>query len=56
MADTEKSVNPVTQLEGDAPIGMQYVHIDPAFQKRVVRKLDLNFMPVVMALCMLPPV
>ena len=38
-----------------APQGYQYVHIDPAVQKRVVRKLDWNFMPIVVALCKLYP-
>ena len=55
MADVEKS-NPVSHAENNTPQGMRYVHIDPALQKRVVRKLDLNLMPMVMALCMLPHV
>jgi hypothetical protein len=52
MADVEKT-EAVSQLEGNAPQGMRYVHIDPSLQKRVVRKLDLNLMPMVMALCRL---
>lgn len=51
MADIEKS-EPVSHLDSKAPQGMQYVNIDPVLQKRVVRKLDLNLMPLVMALCM----
>jgi hypothetical protein len=50
MVDVEKT-EVVSELEGNAPQGMRYVHIDPALQKRVVRKLDFNLMPMVMALC-----
>lgn len=51
MADIEKS-EPISHLDCKAPQGMQYVNMDPVLQKRVVRKLDLNLMPLVMALCM----
>jgi hypothetical protein len=50
MADVEKT-EPVSQIDGNAPQGMRYIHIDPTLQKRVVRKLDFNLMPMVMALC-----
>jgi hypothetical protein len=52
MADIEKT-EPVSQFEGNAPQGMRYVQIDPTVQRRVVRKLDLNLMPIVMAMCKL---
>jgi hypothetical protein len=50
MADVEKT-EAISQVEGNAPQGMRYAHIDPVVQKRVVRKLDFNLMPMVMALC-----
>ncbi|KAK5131356.1 hypothetical protein LTR04_004920, partial [Oleoguttula sp. CCFEE 6159] len=50
MADIEKS-NERAQVESiAAPRGMRYVHIEPATQKRVVRKLDMHLMPLVVAL------
>lgn len=52
MADIEKT-EPVSQIEGNAPQGMRYVNIDPIVQRRVVRKLDFNLMPIVMAMCKL---
>jgi hypothetical protein len=51
MADVEKITDPA-QLEKAAPQDMEFVHIEPAVQKRVVRKLDLNLMPLVVSLCM----
>lgn len=51
MADVEK-VGEVAGLEDNAaPQGMQVLDIDLAVQKRVVRKMDLNLMPLVLALC-----
>jgi hypothetical protein len=50
MTDVEK-IEAVSQTEGNPPPGMRHVHIDPVVQKRVVRKLDLNLMPIVVALC-----
>lgn len=56
MASVEKAEE-VAQVEApeapEAPQGYQYVHIDPAIQRRVVRKLDWHIMPLVMALCKL---
>jgi len=52
MEDIEKT-EPASQFEGNAPQGMRYVQIDPSVQRRVVRKLDLNLMPIVMAMCKL---
>ena len=56
MADPEK-VEEVAEVEAPeapkAPQGYQYAHIDPAIQRRVVRKLDWHLMPLVMALCKL---
>lgn len=61
MASAEKAQE-LAQVEepkgaeiAEAPQGYQYVHIDPAVQRRVVRKLDWHIMPLVMALCKLPP-
>jgi hypothetical protein len=54
MADVENTEKPAELAyveSAGAPQGYQFVHIDPALQKRVVRKLDLNLMPLVMALC-----
>jgi hypothetical protein len=50
MADVEKRDEP-THVESAAPQGYQFVNIDEAVQKRVVRKLDWNLMPLVVALC-----
>jgi len=38
-------------VENATPEGSQYVHIEPALEKQVVRKLDWNFVPLVVALC-----
>jgi hypothetical protein len=48
MAD--KKVEEGMHVENPPP-GFQLVHIDPQVEKRVVRKLDLNVMPLVVALC-----
>jgi hypothetical protein len=50
MADIEKKDEP-THVESTAPQGYRHVHIDEAVEKRVVRKLDWNLMPLVVALC-----
>jgi hypothetical protein len=53
MASSEKGEE-VAQVEApEAPQGYQYVNIDPVVQRRVVRKLDWNLIPLVMALCKL---
>jgi len=52
MIDVEKPHH-LTEVEDAAPQGMRYVHVEPATQKRVLRKLDMNLMPLVIALCML---
>jgi len=52
MADIEKT-EPASQMEGNAPQGMRFVQIDPATQRRVVRKLDFNLMPIVMTMYLL---
>jgi hypothetical protein len=52
MTDVEKT-EAVSQAEGNTPQGMRHAHIDPVVQKRVVRKLDFNLMPMVVALCKL---
>ena len=50
---SEKNATAI-HVEGDATLhGMRYLHIDEELQKRVVRKLDWNIMPIVLALCML---
>jgi hypothetical protein len=52
MASTEKAQELDHELEHvEAPQGYQYVHIDPEIERRVVRKLDWNLIPLVMALC-----
>jgi hypothetical protein len=51
VENTEKDAAPAYVESAGAPQSHQFVHIDPAVQKRVVRKLDLNLMPLVMALC-----
>jgi len=35
----------------DVPQGYRYVQIDQAVEKRTVRKLDFNIMPLVVAIC-----
>lgn len=45
---TEKAQD--SHVEDSPPEGTQW-HIDPALEKRVVRKLDWNFVPLVVALC-----
>jgi len=49
MADIEMK-NDIAQMESAPPQGYQYVEIDPVIQKRVVKKLDWNLIPLVMAL------
>ena len=39
------------QQQQQPPQGYRVLEIDPAVQKRVVRKIDLRLMPLVMALC-----
>lgn len=55
--DPEKSVAVTEDRdEGDGTLSeARYFHIDEETQKRVVRKLDWNIMPIVIALCMLLP-
>jgi hypothetical protein len=51
MANVEKAED---ALHVEAPAALQSyqnVLIDPAIEKRVVRKLDWNLMPLVVALC-----
>lgn len=49
----EKKDEDFTHVESAAPPeGYQYAQIDPVVQKRTVRKLDKNLMPLVVALCM----
>lgn len=50
MADVEKKDEP-THVESAPPQGYRYVQVDQAVEKRVVRKLDWNLMPLVVALC-----
>lgn len=38
-------------LESALPEGNRSIHVDPAVEKRVIRKLDWNFVPLVVALC-----
>jgi hypothetical protein len=53
MASVEDKVE-VERVETPVPPqGYQYVHIDPAVQKRVLRKLDWNLLPLVVVLCKL---
>ena len=50
---TPEKIATAIHVEGDAALhGMRYLHIDVELQKRVVRKLDWNIMPIVIALCM----
>jgi hypothetical protein len=52
MAEPEKQ--DLAQMENanpQAPQGYRYYRIDPVIEKRTVRKLDLNVMPLVMGLC-----
>jgi hypothetical protein len=51
--DTEKNTPPIHVEENAAPQGIHYLHVDLRLEKRVVRKLDWNIMPIVIALCML---
>lgn len=39
------------QIEGDSAVASSQYVIDPAIEKRVVRKLDMRVVPMVMALC-----
>jgi hypothetical protein len=48
--DIEKKEEQVSHVES-APQGYQFAHIDPDVQKRVVRKMDRNIIPLVVALC-----
>jgi hypothetical protein len=50
MADVEKT-DELRHVESAAPQGYRYVQVDEAVEKRVVRKLDLNLMPLVVVLC-----
>jgi hypothetical protein len=52
MADVEKKDEP-THVESAPPQGYRYVQVDQAVEKRVVRKLDWNLMPLVVALYLL---
>jgi hypothetical protein len=53
VEDVEKTAVAV-HIEDETPLphGVRYLHIDEAVQRRVVRKLDWNIMPIVIALCM----
>jgi hypothetical protein len=51
LGDIEKAGHP-TYGEGEQI--QQSYHIDPVIEKRVVRKLDRNVVPLVMILCMAP--
>jgi hypothetical protein len=50
MADIEKTDEP-RHVESAAPQGYRLVQIDEAVERRVVRKLDWNLMPLVVVLC-----
>lgn len=54
MADIRKSGDESYQLEvaQPPPQGMEYVTIDDATNKRLVRKLDRNIIPLITVLCM----
>ena len=52
MANVEKAEDSVHVEDPAALQGYQNVQIDPTIEKRVVRKLDWNIMPIVLALCM----
>jgi hypothetical protein len=49
LGDIEKA-SPPSYGEGEHTT--EPYHIDPAIEKRVVRKFDRNIVPLVMALCM----
>jgi hypothetical protein len=51
MANVEKLEDHVHVEDLAAPQGYQYVQINPVIEKRVVRKLDWNLVPLVVALC-----
>jgi hypothetical protein len=51
MASVEDKVEEDRAETPAPPQGYQYVHIDAAVQKRVVRKLDWNLLPLVVVLC-----
>jgi hypothetical protein len=51
LGDIEKD-GPVSYADGDHQ--HTQIHIDPAVEKRLIRKLDRNVVPLVMALCMIP--
>lgn len=56
MAAQEKAdLSQVESATTQAPQGYEYYEIDPVVEKRTVRKLDLNVMPLVMALCTYAP-
>jgi len=50
MADVEKT-DELRHVESAAPQGYRFAQIDEAVEKRVVRKLDWNLMPLVVVLC-----
>lgn len=51
MKDLQEGAD-VVHVEGETmPHGLQNLHIDEALERRVVRKLDWNIMPIVTALC-----
>ena len=51
MANVEKVEDSVHVEDPAALQGYQNVQIDPTIEKRVVRKLDRNPMPLVVVLC-----
>jgi len=53
MADAQEKTD-TAQAEAAAPQGYQHLHVDGAVERRVVRKTDLNLMPLVIALCPSP--
>jgi hypothetical protein len=49
LGDVEKAHH-ASHVEGDHH-GHQQPHVDPDIEKRVVRKMDRNIIPLVMSLC-----
>ncbi len=49
MNPVEKT-DDISQIENSTP-RMTQNHIDPSLERRVLRKLDFNMMPLIFALC-----
>lgn len=53
MAAVEKNPDAGVINEDGQAEENQIVHLEPAIQKQLVRKIDMNLMPLVLSLCKL---